>query len=64
MPWTRRQVRYLLSKGSPLSSEQESKMKKELHNNPAMGHKKKGSKTDHKPAKGDTHAFTYGRKSK
>lgn len=43
MPWTRRQVRYLLSKGSPLSSGQQDKMKAELHSNPAMGHKRKGS---------------------
>ena len=42
MPYTRRQVRYLLSKGSPLTSAQEGKMKRELHANPAMGHKKKG----------------------
>lgn len=44
MPWTRRQVRYLLSKGSPLSGEQQDKMKAELHADPAMGHAKKGSK--------------------
>lgn len=43
MPWTRRQVRYLLSKGSPLSGSQKTKMKGELHDNPAMGHMKKGS---------------------
>ena len=46
MPWTRRQVRYLLSDVvSPLSSEQKAKMKHELHANPALGHAKK------KPAK-------------
>ncbi len=44
MPWTRKQVKYLLSKGSPLSGEQRSKMVSELHANPAMGHKKKGVK--------------------
>lgn len=45
MPWTRRQVKYLLSdKVSPLSEEQKAKMKSELHANPSMGHKKKGSK--------------------
>lgn len=44
MPWTRKQVKKLLSKGSPLSPEQKDKMKRELHKNPAMGHKKKGSK--------------------
>jgi hypothetical protein len=43
MPWTRRQVRYLLSSGSPLSGAQKGKMKDELHANPAMGHEKKGS---------------------
>jgi hypothetical protein len=44
MPWTRKQVKYLLSKGSPLSGGQRSKMVGELHRNPAMGHKKKGIK--------------------
>jgi len=43
MPWTRQQVKYLLSNGSPLSGEQKTKMKGELHANPSMGHKKKGS---------------------
>ncbi len=43
MPWTRRQVRYLLSSGSPLSGEQREKMLGELHADPSMGHKKKGS---------------------
>lgn len=43
MPWTRAQVRLLLSKYSPLSSAQQDKMKSELHQNPAMGHAKKGS---------------------
>lgn len=42
MPWTRRQVKYLLSSGSPLKSEQKDKMKSELHADPAMGHRKKG----------------------
>lgn len=41
-PWTRQQVKYLLSKGSPLSSAQQTKMKGELHENPAMGHMRKG----------------------
>lgn len=44
MPWTRRQVKYLLSKGSPLKPGQKQKMKSELHEDPAMGHAKKGSK--------------------
>jgi len=43
MPWTRQQVKYLLSSGSPLSGQQQTKMKGELHANPSMGHKKKGS---------------------
>lgn len=43
MPWTRRQVRFLFSSGSPLSDKQKKKMEKELHRNPSMGHKKKGS---------------------
>jgi len=43
MPWTRKQVKKLLSSGSPLSSAQKAKMKRELHANPSMGHKKKGS---------------------
>lgn len=43
MPWTRQQVKYLLSKGSPLSRKQRAKMVGELHADPAMGHKKKGS---------------------
>jgi hypothetical protein len=41
--WTRKQVKKLLSKGSPLTSEQQDKMKSELHANPQMGHAKKGS---------------------
>ena len=44
MPWTRQQVKYLLSKGSPLSSGQKKKMKGELHRNPSMGRKKKKAK--------------------
>lgn len=44
MPWTRRQVRFLLSNGSPLSGDQKTKIVGELHADPAMGHEKKGSK--------------------
>ncbi len=44
MPWTRKQVRKLLSKGSPLTPQQQSDMKMELHANPELGHKRKGSK--------------------
>lgn len=43
MPWTRKQVRMLLSKGSPLSGSQKENMKSELHADPAMGHAEKGS---------------------
>lgn len=43
MPWTRKQVKLLLSKYSPLNAEQKDKMHAELHANPKMGHAKKGS---------------------
>ena len=43
MHWTRRQVRLLLSKASPLTTAQQDKMKAELHDNPKLGHAKKGS---------------------
>lgn len=43
MPWTRRQVRYLESSGSPLTAAQKDKMNSELHSDPSLGHKKKGS---------------------
>lgn len=60
MPWTRKQVKLLLSKGSPLSTSQQDKMKSELHQNPQMGHAKKGSKAL-KRKKTDVHATVYGR---
>lgn len=44
MPWTRTQVKFLLSKGSPLNHAQKEKMVGELHRAPELGHKKKGSK--------------------
>ncbi len=44
MPWTPRQVRYLLSSGTPLSSDQKQKMLGELHDQPSLGHAKKGSR--------------------
>lgn len=44
MPWTRRQVKLLLSDKSPLSQEQKDKMQAELHANPSLGHARKGSK--------------------
>lgn len=43
MPYTRREVRFLLSKVSPLSSAQKAEMKTELDANPALGHHRKGS---------------------
>jgi hypothetical protein len=43
MPWTRKQVKLLLSQYSPLNPAQKSKMHRELHADPAMGHAKKGS---------------------
>lgn len=43
MPWTRKQVKFLFSSGSPLSEEQKGKMEGELHANPSMGHARKGS---------------------
>lgn len=43
MPWTPKQVRYLLSSVSPLTPAQKAKDKAELHTNPQMGHAKKGS---------------------
>ena len=42
MPWTKKQVRYLLSSVSPLTSAQKAKMIRELKANPALGRKKKG----------------------
>ena len=44
MPYTRRQVKLLLSKASPLTAKQQEKVKTELHDDPSLGHKKKGSK--------------------
>jgi len=46
MPWTKSQVRYLLSKSSPLSDSEKTNMKHELHENPEMGHKPKGSRKE------------------
>lgn len=43
MPWTRRAVKLLLSDKSPLNAKQQAKMKRELHDNPSLGHAKKGS---------------------
>ena len=67
MPWTRKQVKYLLSSGSPLSGAQKTKMKGELHEDPAMGHKKKGStalakRRGRPPKKSDSNAYMNGKK--
>jgi hypothetical protein len=43
MPYTMKEVRYLLSSGSPLSMQQQDKMKQELHENPAIGRQRKGT---------------------
>ena len=48
MPWTEAQVRYLLSKGSPLSEEEKKKMKRELHEHPEWGHKRRGERLEKK----------------
>lgn len=42
IPWTRQQVKFLFSSGSPLKPEQKEKMHEELHENPSMGHMRKG----------------------
>lgn len=55
MPWTPRQKRYLLSSGSPLSGQQKEKMLSELHADPSLGHKKKGSEAMHKAPKHTIH---------
>jgi hypothetical protein len=62
MPWTRQQVKYLLSKGSPLKPSQKTKMVGELHADPSMGHKKKGSKALKKPraTKRDVESHVHG----
>ena len=43
MPWTNRQFRFLMSKGSPLSQEKKSSMVAEAHQNPGLIHKSKES---------------------
>ena len=60
MPWTRKQVKYLLSSGSPLSGAQQEKMKAELHADPAMGHKQK-MKADISKFKGESHSYSHKR---
>ncbi len=36
MPWSPKQARFLLSKGTPLTPEQKQKMLSELHGNPSL----------------------------
>lgn len=55
MPWTRQQVKYLESSGSPLTVAQKAKMNRELHADPSMGHKKKGSEALKKMKFSHTH---------
>jgi len=49
MPYTRKEVRYLFSSGSPLTPAQKKLMQAELHLNPKLGHQKKGSKAMKRP---------------
>ena len=62
MPWTRRQVRYLLSKGSPLKPSQKEKMVGELRADPAMGHARKGSE-ELKGFRSETKSYDFKRKN-
>lgn len=64
MPWTRKQVKLLLSSGSPLSAAQQAKVKSELHADPALGHAKKGSSIMKKKIasyRGESHSFNLAR---
>ena len=63
MPWTRQQVKYLLSDSSPLTAKQEAKMKKELHSNPAMGHKKKEAPEKKEKPETESHAYDWRQRS-
>jgi hypothetical protein len=62
VPWTRKEVKFLFSSGSPLSAAQKDKMHAELHANPKMGHQKKGSRAM-KRGKRDTNAYVAGRRA-
>jgi hypothetical protein len=57
MPWTRKQVRFLESSGSPLTGAQKNKMNAELQANPSMGHMKKGFSK----LKGESHTYDHAR---
>jgi len=54
MPYTRREVKFLFSSGSPLTAEQKAKMESELHADPALGHETKGSATMKRGPRADT----------
>jgi hypothetical protein len=43
MPWTPKQFRFLMSRGSPLTAAQKEKDKAEAHADPSLVHHKKGS---------------------
>lgn len=49
MPYTRKEVKFLFSSGSPLSGAQKEKMHRELHENPALGHQRRGSAAMKRP---------------
>ena len=61
MPWTRQQVKYLLSSGSPLKGSQKEKMKHELHENPSMGHMQKGQDRQ-QAAESNAHSYAEERR--
>ena len=62
MPWTPRQTRFLLSKGSPLRPAQKTKMKAELHADPALAHARKGS-SELRGARYETNSYDFHRKN-
>jgi hypothetical protein len=43
VPWSRKEVRFLFSKASPMKPDEKAKMAAELHSNPALGHGIPGS---------------------
>lgn len=43
MPYTQREVRFLLSSASPFSNKKKDEVKAELHSDPALGHQRRGS---------------------
>ena len=43
MPYTQREVRFLLSSASPFSNNKKDEVKTELHADPALGHQRRGS---------------------